>query len=537
MQMTARMKRTALQVAFWAVLTTLALSVLLTFVNVSNVEQLSAYDDDWNDLSAFREDLESMGVETRSLVSSPLLLADIEDPRNTTFVIAGMERDTLSLPQFDPDGLVRFASEDGYSPSEIEAVVQFVEDGGTVVVMEDFGYAGGIADAFGLNYGGWQLYDTVYATELDYNYIWMCVQESPCGMNGTTLDLDTVTTHPRWGENAEEVSHPCALIDGETMTLEEAGLCSQHWTSAGGNLGVVEFNASYRVLLNNATGIEIVPDVRGALREVHVLATTSSEATVDVNGDGEIWVGNEVTAETPDLWGQFNLSVEACADRSCNPEDGGRIFFFADGSMLINALYDYSAFNDGAYGEVEKQIPVNDNRRLMLDIIAEALDDPTVEGAQASPNAQVIFDESRHGQNVLVTEGYNTVYFLLVYFTGEGLAMALLFVGLFLAFEMVLLRKRDPQSWRHVFSIIYYGFGDAERYDYYTKTEKIRQVLLSKVRNQNGLTREEFDALEVNELVRLIGDEALASFAVKPGRYSLEDTVALVKRIKAWGRA
>jgi hypothetical protein len=544
MQVTTKMRRLALQGAFWAVLATVAMMVLLNFVNLSNIEQLSAYDDDWNDLSAFREDLEEMGIETRSLVSSPLLLADIDDPRNTTFVIAGMERDTLSLPQFDPDGLVRFASEDGYSPSEIEAIVKFVEDGGTVIVMEDFGYAGGIADAFGLKYGGWQLYDTLYATELDYNYIWMCVQSTPCGMNGTELDLTTVATHPRWGDDAETVTHPCALIDGETMTRDEAGLCAQHWTPTSGDAGIVSFNASYRVLLNVATGIEIVPDVRGALREVHVLATTSNEATVDVNGDGEIWVGNDVTAETPDLWGQFNLSVEACVDRSCSPDDGGRILFFADGSMLINALYDYDAFNAGAYPDeekddltVERLIPENDNRRLILDIIAEALDDPEKEGAAASSNAQVIFDESRHTQNVLVTEGYNTIYFLLVYFTGEGLAMAVLFIGLFLAFEMVLLRKRDPQSWRHVFSIIYYGFGDAERYDYYTKTEKIRQVLLSKVRNQNGLSREEFDALEVNELVALIGDDALASFAVKPGRYSLEETVALVKRIKAWGRA
>ena len=35
-------------------------------------------------MSAFRADIKSMGIETRSLVSSPLLLADIEDPRNTT---------------------------------------------------------------------------------------------------------------------------------------------------------------------------------------------------------------------------------------------------------------------------------------------------------------------------------------------------------------------------------------------------------------------------------------------------------------------
>ena len=38
-----------------------------------------------------------------------------------------------------------------------------------------------------------------------------------------------------------------------------------------------------------------------------------------------------------------------------------------------------------------------------------------------------------------------------------------------------------------MFSIIYYGFGDANRYAYYSKVEKIRQVFLSKVRNQNGL--------------------------------------------------
>ena len=537
MEASAKVRRLALQIAFWTVLATLLLSVLLTFVNVANVNQLSAYDDDWNDLSSFREDLEAMGVETRSLVSSPLLLADIDDPRNTTYIIAGVERDTLSLPQFDPDGLIRFATEDGYSPSEIEAIVKFAEDGGTVIVMEDFGYAGNIADPFGLKYGGWQLYDTVYATELDFNYIWMCVQESPCGMNGTELDLSTVDTHPRWGEDAETVTHPCALIDGEVMSQEDAGLCAHHWVQTAPGQGVVEFNASYRVLLNNATGIEVLPEVRGAFNEVNILAKTSNEATVDVNGDGEIWVGNEVTAETPDLWGQFNLSVEACADRSCDPDEGGRILFYADGSMLINALYDYEGFNDGDYGEVEQAVPTNDNRRLILDVIAESLADTSAEPTgMASPNAQVIFDESRHAQNAVLTESYNTVYFLLVYFTGEGLAMAILFVGLFLTFEMVLLRKRDPQGWRHVFSIIYYGFGDAERYGYYAETEKIRQVFLSKVRNQSGLTREEFDDLQVQELVQLINDDVLSNFAVKPAKYNLEQTVALVKRIKAWGR-
>ena len=76
------------------------------------------------------------------------------------------------------------------------------------------------------------------------------------------------------------------------------------------------------------------------------------------------------------------------------------------------------------------------------------------------------------------------VYYLLVYFTSESLAMVLLFIRLFVAFEAVLLRKEDPENWRHVFSIIYYGFGDAGRYSYYGEPQKIRQVFLSKVRIQ-----------------------------------------------------
>ena len=129
------------------------------------------------------------------------------------------------------------------------------------------------------------------------------------------------------------------------------------------------------------------------------------------------------------------------------------------------------------------------------------------------------------------------VIFLLVYFTGEGLAMLLLFLILFITFEAVLIKKRDPEPWRHVFSIIYYGFGDANRYAYYSKVEKIRQVFLSKVRNQNGLNREEFQAMQANELVSMINDPVLAKFAVESSnKYTLEQTVALVKRIKAWGR-
>ena len=130
-------RRIGLQTAFWSVMFVLLIMILSNFVNLSNTNQLSAYDDDWNDMSAFRQDIKDMGIETRSLVSSPLLLSDIEDPRNTTYIVAGVERDTLSLPQFDEDGFITIASEDGYSPSEVDAIVEFVDNGGTAIILED----------------------------------------------------------------------------------------------------------------------------------------------------------------------------------------------------------------------------------------------------------------------------------------------------------------------------------------------------------------------------------------------------------------
>ena len=77
--------------------------------------------------------------------------------------------------------------------------------------------------------------------------------------------------------------------------------------------------------------------------------------------------------------------------------------------------------------------------------------------------------------------------------------------------------KEDPENWRHVFRIIYYGFGDARRYEYYQKPQKIRQVLTYKDKNLNTLSREEFDALPAAELQRMIDDQVLTDLFLRIG--------------------
>ncbi len=155
---------------------------------------------------------------------------------------------------------------------------------------------------------------------------------------------------------------------------------------------------------------------------------------------------------------------------------------------------------------------------------------------KASSNAIVIFDESRHQQPTLFGDTYNLLYYLLIYFTNDWMAMLLLFLTLFIVLEAVLIRKEDPEDWRHVFRIIYYGFGDARRYEYYQRPEKIRQVLLSRIRNLNTLSREEFDALPAVELQRMVDDPVLVNFIFEDRRYKPDELVGIIKRIKEWGR-
>ena len=111
----------------------LLFSILQTYI-ITGEKQQSAYGDDWNDLNSFRDEVSNLGIETTALISSPLLLAEIDNPEQAIFVISGVERDTISLPKFTGDEtIVDFREADGYTSSEIGAIRAFVDAGGTIL--------------------------------------------------------------------------------------------------------------------------------------------------------------------------------------------------------------------------------------------------------------------------------------------------------------------------------------------------------------------------------------------------------------------
>ena len=531
-----RARRGALVFSFWALLLILVSTIAMTYVVPGQTHQ-SAYGDDWNDLGTFRSDISAMGVETTALVSSPLLLSEIDYPEEAVFIISGVERDTISLPRFTGDeNVIEFSEGDGYTTSEILAIESFVQRGGTVLLMDDFGYSSNLADQFGLQYSGHRLYDEgSYAAELGADYIWI---NTGAAFNFTTNSGSLATIHPCLKDLDDD--GVIDILDPEPLnpaissfvTESDAGLCAHRYSVDGW-----DFSEGYHLLTNSPSAFEKATSYN-PVENRYAIGKSTLDSYLDTNDDGNLTVGFESLGIEGDEQGPFAVYVRHCEDRLCIDADGGRVHFVADGSILINSLYDPSSLGNFAAGGGSTQlisVPENDNRKWALDIIAEALlVDPN--STKASSNAIVIFDESRHQQPTLFGDTYNLLYYILIYFTNDWMAMLLLFLTLFIVLEAVLIRKEDPQDWRHVFRIIYYGFGDARRYEYYQRPEKIRQVLLSRIRNLNTLSREEFDAMPASELQRMVEDPILVNFLFEDRRYKPDELVGIIKRIKEWGR-
>jgi hypothetical protein len=110
----------------------------------TGVHHLSAYDSDWDDLDDFRTSLEERHYKTTSIVSTPVILNISEGvyPDGRVLVVIGVERP--------------------YLPDEISNIVDFVANGGCLLLADDFGYGNALATKFGLGFSGRKLYSASF---------------------------------------------------------------------------------------------------------------------------------------------------------------------------------------------------------------------------------------------------------------------------------------------------------------------------------------------------------------------------------------
>tara|TARA_B110000196_G_scaffold68351_1_gene58013 strand:+ start:3781 stop:5085 length:1305 start_codon:yes stop_codon:yes gene_type:complete len=128
---------------------TILICVLILFPILQYVverdPQLSAYDDDWNDISSFRMALEAQdetSYNVSAILSNPAVLDEIKDPSSTLLIIAG--------------------TESPYTNIELEILVRFMEEGGSILVFGDFDYSNTVAGLFAIEYVKHTLWDQNY---------------------------------------------------------------------------------------------------------------------------------------------------------------------------------------------------------------------------------------------------------------------------------------------------------------------------------------------------------------------------------------
>ena len=136
-------------------LVTITLSTLVLFpilqIVVERDPQLSAYDEDWNDISNFRQALEEdadTSYSVSAILSNPAVLDDIVDPSSSLLVIAGIESP--------------------YTELELEILVRFMERGGSILVFGDYDYSNTIAQLFAIEFVQHQLSDQNYRDNVSF---------------------------------------------------------------------------------------------------------------------------------------------------------------------------------------------------------------------------------------------------------------------------------------------------------------------------------------------------------------------------------
>jgi hypothetical protein len=142
------------------------------FLPVKSSNQFSAWDEDYDDTSIIRDDAENMhkftrpdefGVDeplyimdkaydTRSIVTSPtVLLTKSIDPKNTVYIVTALEQ--------------------AYEPEGIDSLIEFVKEGGKVIIADSGENVRNFAATFGVTIYPGKFYDESYDKNSSYTQI------------------------------------------------------------------------------------------------------------------------------------------------------------------------------------------------------------------------------------------------------------------------------------------------------------------------------------------------------------------------------
>jgi SAM-dependent methyltransferase len=416
------------------------LASVISFTSPKKTSQLSAYSDRWNDVSKFREHIASQKdgdnnnlYETSSIISSPTILKDIENisgkkPNDCLYLALGVEKK--------------------YNTDEVREIIDFVYDGGSAIIADDFGYgnsfvnsAQDIDESFNIRFARKPLWDENYAVDPRF------------------IKINVNQDESRFFEGIILLNDPTALDRYNP---------SEKWYGK-------------------------------------TLVSSSGKGWVDINGDGK------PSIEIPD---------EKMGKKSIIHEIGigkGKAVFISDPSIFINDMWNRE--NNSAFADA-----------LVKYVFSESEDFDF----ENNETKLIIFDESLHMQDNIITNARHSFYQSMVVFTTNSQLEILVGILALLFLGVLLIIIEDPPGLRHRFNINFYNLNELRSTTISTKDcDRIRYIYLERLRITNGLSIEDFKELSYDELYDIIRDDDLVEFALEwDKKYYSEDLQRILLKVR-----
>ena len=523
----AEAERTSLSLEAW-LMVGLLVSVLLSTVVIAVVsagkttvfspyENGSEYEE--QQLTFMRDSLDAFSVA--NTMSTPMLVNDWQNPHRTLLVIAAPEKP--------------------FDAAEAAAIHDFVtERAGKVILASNSTNAQLVAEEFGVKY-----FDAPVRDDINTGRYYEVTDDNDDRISPDPRKLWSVASITRGVETmGEEKARPCSEDDVREERIE---------------------NCRMPVLFHRPTAIQVLDEQGDEGRNVHVLASASTSAEIDAGkgesnptlGEGE--TGLIIRIDYPDQTVLDLRSPELGGDIG-EIKAVGSIVFVSDHSVLANHLWDQDYAEENGKQQCDSELYIQFGH-MCWDTDSEGLNkglgDTTWRGNEAYFSAlindmmdfsneelsstisrdtsayNVVFDESRHVSSSLsmpFTEAMGAIVLL----TSDGVLKWLIILNLFALLAIAIMVVPEKENWRHVFDLTRFRERPT-KLDPSQYQRRTREAFLSKVRNFNDLTRDEFARKSPAEIMQMIREPRLVELVSSNRAYSNEELRELIPQIRRWG--
>jgi hypothetical protein len=185
-------------IAALTIVITAALLVPVFFIG-EGTNGFDPYGNEWDDTSEFRKIIDA---DTRTIISSPLYLSDIDEPGKTLLLITGVSME--------------------YSGPEVDAFIEFVDEGGKLLIACDNDAPNDISDRYGVRYYDHDLLDPSFQDDGIGNFSIFGLNASINGMNYSVILNSPVGLEVDEGEVLCQ-SGPSSCLDLNGNRLRDLG--------------------------------------------------------------------------------------------------------------------------------------------------------------------------------------------------------------------------------------------------------------------------------------------------------------------------